>query len=81
MDTVMNHPGTSADSGATPDTVLVRIAERLSFHLEPLAVEGVCAALARGQVVRLGAPEAGGLVAFKRGVLFIAGYEYVIGDE
>jgi hypothetical protein len=64
-----------------PDPVATRIEERLRLHLDGAAAEEVCAALVNGQVVHLGGPGAGGLVAFKRGVLFIAGLEYVISDE
>ena len=81
MDNVISQPEVSAPTGGAHEALNARIAECLRLHLEAPAVEGVCAALARGQVVRLGALQAGGLVAFKRGVLFIAGYEYVLGDE
>lgn len=65
--------------------VAARIADRLRRHVPAPVVERVCDAVMRGQVVHLPAdtdPDHATVVAFKRGVLFVAGREYVIdGDE
>jgi hypothetical protein len=58
-----------------------RIEDRLRRHLAAGSVAGVREAVLRGQVVHLNAGKGAPLVAYKRGVLFVAGKEYVIDDE
>jgi hypothetical protein len=58
-----------------------RIDDRLRRHLAAAAVVGVREAVLRGQVVHLRAVGRAPVVAYKRGVLFVAGKEYVIDDD
>ncbi len=58
-----------------------RIKHRLRTHLDEGAVEPISDAILSGQVVRLDSTERPSIVAFKHGVLFVAGTEYVIADE
>jgi hypothetical protein len=58
-----------------------RIDDRLRRHLAAAAVVGVREAVLRGQVVHLHAAGRAPVVAYKRGVLFVAGKEYVIDDD
>ena len=57
------------------------IERRLRNHFEDAAVGTISDAVIRGQVVRLPTQPAVGIVAYKRGVLFVAGREYVISDD
>ncbi|MDX2166214.1 MAG: hypothetical protein SF182_04100 [Deltaproteobacteria bacterium] len=72
---------TAADSPPIPRALVQRIEERLRRHLAAGAVVGVREAVLRGQVVHLNAEKGAPLVAYKRGVLFVAGKEYVIDDD
>lgn len=67
----------------SPLPAVVRVIdERLSRHLSASAVARVRDAVLHGRVVHLaGGNRRGLVVAFKRGVLFVAGTEYVISDE
>lgn len=58
-----------------------RIEDRLRRHLAAGSVVGVRDAVLRGQVVHLKPGKGAPLVAYKRGVLFVAGKEYVIDDD
>lgn len=64
-----------------PPRVVQRIEERLRRHLTPAAVPRVRDAVVGGQVVHLESGQRAPIVAYKRGVLFVAGTEYVIDDE
>jgi hypothetical protein len=59
--------------------VAERIEERLRRFLNADRAAQIRDAVVRGQVVHAG-PEPS-IVAFKRGVLFVAGREYVISDD
>ncbi len=61
-------------------SLLRTIEQHLREHLELAAVASVLEALQRGQVVHIKSPKRPAIVAFKRGVLFVPGNEYVIGD-
>jgi hypothetical protein len=82
MDDMLSEPEPSLDQlQPGSDPIARRIEERLRRHLDAPAVGPVRDALVRGQVVRVAGTRAPTVVAFKRGVLFIAGLEYVISDD
>ena len=64
-----------------PPQVVRRIEERLRRHLAPATVARVRDAVLGGEVVHLVPGARAPLVAYKRGVLFVAGTEYVIDDR
>lgn len=73
--------GSSLHRPPLPARVVQRIEERLRRHLAPAAVSRVRDAVVGGQVVHLERAQRAPIVAYKRGVLFVAGFEYVIDDD
>lgn len=63
-----------------PGWVVDRIEARLRRHFSVPAAAALCEALQGGDVVRadLRAP---GVIAYRHGILFVAGTEYVICDD
>jgi len=66
---------------ATQSRIHKRIEQRLRRFVDAAAVGSVCEAILRGQVIHLNWEKKSGVVAFRRGVLFVAGREYIIGEE
>ncbi len=66
---------------ATQEHIQKKIEQRLRQHVDPDAVGSVCEQVLRGQVVHLDLEKKFAVVAFRHGVLFVDGQEYVIGDE
>jgi hypothetical protein len=60
-----------------------RIAQRIRPYVEPHSVTAVCTALLSGQVVRVDAdvPPGAGVLALRRGILFVPDGEYRVGEE
>jgi len=65
---------------AVHERIQHRIKRRLRTHLDEGVVGPISDAILKGEVVRLDSNRPG-IVAFKHGVLFVAGTEYVIADE
>jgi len=66
---------------ARQERIESRIKRRLRTYVDEGAVDPISAAILKGEVVRLQSASRPGIVAFKHGVLFVAGTEYVIADE
>ena len=81
MDRRISEPDLPSPAPARVRLIAERIEERLRRHLEARSVEAVRDAVVQGRVVRVGGADASSVVAFKRGVLIIAGVENVIHDE
>ena len=58
-----------------------QIRRRLRGFVDAATVGPVCEAILRGQVIRLNPEKKLSVVDFRRGVLFVAGREYVIAEE
>jgi hypothetical protein len=63
------------------EVIARRIEERLRRHLTSQAVDRIRDAVVEGQVVRVEDAAEPSVIAYKRGVLFVAGLEYVINDD
>jgi hypothetical protein len=75
-----------ADRMDTDDTTIrlrARIAARIGRYVDPHTIGTVCAAVLSGEVVRVDAdvPPGAGIIALRRGILFVPGAEYRVGDE
>jgi hypothetical protein len=60
-----------------------RIAQRIRPYVEPHSVAAGCMAVLSGQVIRVDAdvPPGAGVIALRRGILFVPDGEYRVGEE
>lgn len=66
--------------GSLPPAILHRMETCLRRHLGNRDLAPVCAELQRGHIIHDDDTTAG-VVAYRNGILFVAGREYVIADE
>jgi hypothetical protein len=73
----------SAHGGGSNGPLYEQIAERIRPYIEPQIVGSVCTAVLSGEVVRVDAdvPPGAGIIALRRGILFLPSGEYRVGEE
>ena len=65
------------------ESLYERVAERIRPYIEPQTIGSVCTAVLSGEVVHVEAdvPPGAGIIALRRGILFVPNGEYRVGEE
>lgn len=65
------------------ETLLERIADRIRRYVEPHAISSVCTAVLSGEVVHVDAdvPPGAGIIALRRGILFVPHGEFRVRED
>lgn len=80
VETDIASPGVSPRPQLLPAAVVHRMERYLCRHFSPPVAAALCERLQHGHVVHL--PDAAsGVIAYRQGILFVAGVEYVVCDD
>jgi hypothetical protein len=65
------------------ESLYERVAERIRPYIEPHTISSVCTAVLSGEVVHVDAnvPPGAGIIALRRGILFLPNGEYRVEEE